>query len=337
VCAEYNHEIEGRGYVDQSPSNQAGEVTAAIKACEIAKKHGLVDISIVTDSKYLYNAATKWIDQLRVNEWRDHWGKSVVNRKIFEQLIEAQRGLNIRWAHVKGHSDSFGNLKADTLARGLLSAQVERLCALSASARELQPASVELEELKRKVRACEAPHLIELNGKIYFLDTKLPEGSQHRLHVPETSQGWLMNLAHDDPTYGGHLGATKTHRKLLRFWWPKMYKEVQNYVRSCGTCQRFKNPVELPPGYLHPITVSEVFEHVHMDVIGPLKTTHKGNNYIITATDAFSKWAFASACPNAKTEELIDFLDKKVLSVHGCPKVVITDRGARFTSTKWKD
>lgn len=63
VCAEYCSEIEDHGYVDQDPSNQAAEVTAAVKACEIAKRWGFECITIVTDSKYLYNAAAAWVEQ----------------------------------------------------------------------------------------------------------------------------------------------------------------------------------------------------------------------------------------------------------------------------------
>jgi len=337
VCAEYCDGIEEHGYVDKDPSNQAAEVTAAIKACEIARKRGFKCITIVTDSKYLYNAATTWIEQWRRNEWKDHRNKPVVHRQLFESLVETQKGLRIRWVHVKGHSTNLGNLRADTLARALLSAKTAKLYALSVSGEDLQPSSEELERLRRSVRSREAERLVEEGDKIYYLDDKLSIGNQKRVYVPETSRPLLMNLGHDDPMYGGHLGITKTHRKLLRFWWPKMYRDVVDYIKSCPVCQQFKNPVGLPPGHMHPIAISEVFEHLHIDIVGPLRTTDRGNCYIVTATDAYSKWAFGYACPNARTDELISFLDDRVMAVHGCPKSIITDRGSQFTSAKWKE
>ena len=58
--------------------------------------------------------------------------------------------------------------------------------------------------------------------------------------------------------------------------------------------------------------------------------------YIITATDAFSKWAFARPCNSIRTVEVIKFMEECILSIHGKPQVIITDRGAQFTSHEWK-
>lgn len=260
-----------------------------------------------------------------------------MHKRLFELLMKTREGLRIRWVHVKGHSNNLGNLRADTLARALLLVETAKLYAQSVSGEDLQPSSEELERLKRSVRNREAERLIEEGNKIYYVDDKLPVGDQKRVYVPGTSRPLLMNLAHDDPMYGGHLGVTKTHRKLLRFWWPKLYRDVADYVKSCPVCQRYENPAGLPPGYMHPIAVSEVFEHLHIVIIGPLKTTSRGNSCINTATDAYSKWAFGFTCPNARTEELITFLDDRVLAIHGCPKSFKTDRGSQFTSAKWKE
>ena len=92
-----------------------------------------------------------------------------------------------------------------------------------------------------------------------------------------------------------------------------MYNEVENYVKSCHTFQKFKNPTGLPPGYLHSIPVSSAFEHLHLDIVGPLKTTLKGNNYVVTATDAFSKWAFARPAQNIRTSEVIRFVEEAII------------------------
>lgn len=177
-----------------------------------------------------------------------------------------------------------------------------------------------------------------INNSIYYIDRKQLDESQRRtLFVPTESRHWLLTLAHDDMMYGGHLGIKKTFRKLLRFWWPKQHQDVENYVKSCPTCQKFKNPSGLPPGYLHSIPVSEVFEHVHIDMVGPLKTTVRGNSYIITATDAFSKWVIATPCQNIRTADLIRFVEEQIILIHGRPKYFISDRGTQLTSKEWNN
>lgn len=336
VCAEYDRELELKGYLDQSPSNQSAEIEAAVQACRIAKSRGLKSISIVTDSKYLYSAATLWIDKWRNNDWKDHKNKPVINVKKFEELLNAKQDLDIEWCHVKGHSENVGNNRADILARSLLDQKAATLCALSSNSGLVQDDDPEINDIKNLIMRGSLPDMENIDNTVYFIDKKLPEGSQHRVYVPKKARHWLLTLAHDDEMYGGHLGVRKTFRKLTRFYWPRMHSEVESYVKSCDTCQKFKSPSGMPPGYLHSIPVSQVFEHLHIDIVGPLRTTIKGHKYIITATDAFSKWAFAVPSQNVRTQELISFVEEYVFAIHGKPKRIITDRGTQFTSKEWQ-
>lgn len=337
VCSEYDREMELKGLVTTNPSNQSAELTAAIKACEEAKRRGLKEITIVTDSKYLFSAATLWIDKWKNNEWKDHKNKPVINVDLFKQLLYGKEGLEIEWTHVKGHSGNAGNIRADLLAKSMLDSKAETLNTIISSQIMIQQDNSEIDELKQQIEEGTVNNLRVIDDVVYHIDPKLPEGSNERIYVPKDSRYWLLNLAHDDIMYGGHLGIKKTYRKLTRFWWPQMHNEVESYVKSCDTCQRFKNPSGLPPGYLHSIPVSKVFEHLHIDIIGPLKTTFRGHSYVITATDAFSKWAFATPSQNVRTSEVIKFVEDQILSVHGKPQVIITDRGTQFTSGEWKE
>lgn len=337
ICAEYDKSLEESGLVLTNPSNQSAELTAAIKACKLAKKKGLNEITIVTDSKYLFSAATLWIDKWKNNDWKDHKNKPVINTDLFKQLLVEKQGLEIEWIHVKGHADNVGNIRADLLAKSLLDSKAETLNAIVSSQIKLQQNNQEIDDLKEQIEGGIVTHLQNIEDTIYYIDPKLPEGSNRRIYVPKDSRYWLLTLAHDDVMYGGHLGIKKTYRKLVRFWWPRMHNEVESYVKSCDTCQRFKNPSGLPPGYLHSIPVSKVFENLHLDIVGPMKTSYRGNCYVITATDAFSKWAFAAPSQKVRTSELIEFIESKVLAIHGKPIRIITDRGTQFTSSEWKE
>lgn len=336
VCSEFNRDLSASGYVKITPSNNAAEVTAAIECCKLAKEQGQTEITIVTDSKYLHSAATSWIDKWKNNEWKDHRNKPVINEELFKKLLEAKQGLQIEWIHVRGHNGHPGNVRADLLARSLLDKNTELLCSAMIEGTNIQASCDEIDKLKSSILSGKERELILEDDIIYFIDKRLPEPDQKRIYVPKSSRHWLLKLSHDDPMFGGHLGIKKTHRKLIKFWWPKMHQNVEAYVKSCDLCQRFKNPTGLPPGYLHSIPVSKVFEHVHVDIVGPLKQTIRGNMYVITATDALSKWAFARPCQNIRTSEVIKFMEECILSIHGKPRVIITDRGTQFTSGEWK-
>lgn len=335
VCAEFDIKLERCGLVEENPSNQTAEVRAAIEACEIAKSKSQKEITIVTDSKYLHSAATNFIDKWSSNNWLDHKNKPVINTKLFQRLIDAKDGLQIEWVHVRAHAETPGNIRVDNLARSVLNKETEVLCALSDSVSDNLQDDEETKQLKRKIIREKLENYVIKDDKIYYIDTKLD--NMHRLYVSSSSRSHLMLLAHDDKIYGGHLGIKKTYRKLIKFWWPRMYQEVEDYVKSCDVCQRFKNPPGVPTGYLQSIPVSSILEHVHLDIMGPYRSTCRGHSYIITATDAFSKWAYAKPYQSVTSIDLIRFVEENILAVHGKPSVIITDRGRQFVSHQWNE
>uniref|UniRef100_A0A1I7W6P8 Integrase catalytic domain-containing protein n=1 Tax=Heterorhabditis bacteriophora TaxID=37862 RepID=A0A1I7W6P8_HETBA len=62
-------------------------------------------------------------------------------------------------------------------------------------------------------------------------------------------------------------------------------------------------------------------ERWHIDILGPLPRTEKGNRYILSMKDAFSKWIVTSE----------KYLTEGCLKL-GTPRVVVTDNGTNFKS-----
>ena len=80
-------------------------------------------------------------------------------------------------------------------------------------------------------------------------------------------------------------------------------------VGSCDRCQRNNKKLQKAAGGLHPIPVQPKLCHeVGMDLIGPMPETPRGNKYIITLTDYFSKWAEAAALPDKTAEGVARFI-----------------------------
>ncbi len=66
-------------------------------------------------------------------------------------------------------------------------------------------------------------------------------------------------------------------------------------VKSCEKCQRNNHKLQKASGALHPIPVKpKIWCQVGMDLIGPMPETPRGNKYVVTLTDYFSKWAKAA-------------------------------------------
>jgi len=57
----------------------------------------------------------------------------------------------------------------------------------------------------------------------------------HQLVIPDSQalKTVLLQECHD-LAYAGHMGRSKTYEKrTTRVWWPRMYKDTQNYVTGC--------------------------------------------------------------------------------------------------------
>lgn len=353
-CLEYP-ELSKNGLVENSPSNQTAEVQAAIEACKIAKTKNFKDISIVSDSKYVLNAVTVWIPKWIENNFTTNRRKQVINIQHMKELIEAKEGLNINWFFVQGHNNDFGNEKADELAKAAL--LPHQFNALAIFDSEEQRRDSQIEAVFDNIDNYQDKFIIR-DELLYYIDRPVHgnhvnndnlgnnvSNANHvnnangiqRLVVPKSQRALLLRLSHDDQLYGGHLGVRKTLKKLKSYWWPGIASDVAKFVRGCDICQKFKGIRGPPPGKLHSIPVSRLFERIHMDIVGEIHLeTAKKSKYIITAIDAYSRFAFAKAVPEVKTEHCIEFLEE-IISIHGCPEHIVTDKGAQFTSNKWSE
>ena len=95
-------------------TNNRMELTATIEALTALKYPCSVDI--YTDSVYVRDGVTKWLDNWKRNGWRTAGKQPVKNQDLWEQLDRVMAQHTITWHWVKGHSGDPGNERADSLA-----------------------------------------------------------------------------------------------------------------------------------------------------------------------------------------------------------------------------
>ena len=100
---------------DPLTTNNRMELMAAIQALEALKRPERV--SLHTDSTYLLNGITKWVEGWQRNGWKTAAKKPVKNDDLWRRLLEAMRPHDVSWVWVKGHAGDPGNERADALAR----------------------------------------------------------------------------------------------------------------------------------------------------------------------------------------------------------------------------
>lgn len=111
-----------------------------------------------------------------------------------------------------------------------------------------------------------------------------------QLVIPQKCRGAILEIAHSVPP-AGHLGRDKTTRRLLqRFYWPTIYKDVGDYCKRCGECQKPRgHKVHKAPLIPLPV-VGEPFERIVMDIVGPLRQSSSGNKYILVVCDYATRY-----------------------------------------------
>lgn len=175
-----------------------------------------------------------------------------------------------------------------------------------------------------------------VNGVLYYYsyprsgkDTK---NWSKLIVIPESMKANILTEFHDAM---GHLGIRKTFDRMAsRVWWKTMRSDVERWIKSCVKCNGKKDPKtgnQFPIGTIIPS--GEACSEWVVDVLGPLKpTTNSGNKYIVIFIDRFTRWPEAFAVPNQDSETIARLLVQEVIPRHGCPRSLLSDRGAPFLS-----
>ncbi|MFN4113903.1 MAG: ribonuclease HI [Sphingomonadaceae bacterium] len=95
-------------------TNNRMEMSAVIKGLS-----ALIEpcaVTVHTDSRYVIDGMTKWIDGWKKRGWVNASKQPVKNADLWHELIEAANRHSIRWEWVKGHSGHPENDRVDQLA-----------------------------------------------------------------------------------------------------------------------------------------------------------------------------------------------------------------------------
>src|SRR5882672_6647190 len=102
------------------------------------------------------------------------------------------------------------------------------------------------------------------DGLIYFEDWN----GNFRLCVPDSLRLTVMSGVHNILTESAHRGHAKTYNRIAStYYWPKMSRDIKQYVSTCNICQKVKPQCHVPIRLLQPIPIpSQLFKVVSMDL-----------------------------------------------------------------------
>lgn len=114
------HEKEFSGG-DAATTNNRMEMMAVIEGLTALKTK--CDVTIHTDSKYVMDGVTKYLENWKRRGWKTADRKDVKNIDLWERMDAAITRHNIQWVWVKGHSGHVENEHVDALARAAIPAR----------------------------------------------------------------------------------------------------------------------------------------------------------------------------------------------------------------------
>ena len=123
-----------------------------------------------------------------------------------------------------------------------------------------------------------------------------------------------------------------------KFWWHGMKREIALFIQKCDICQRVKAEHQRPAGLLQPLKIPEwKWDEVGMDFITGLPKSNRGHDSIWVIVDRLTKVAhFIPVKTTYRSDQLADLYISRIVSLHGIPKTIVSDRGTQFTSRFWK-
>ncbi|GJS01342.1 putative reverse transcriptase domain-containing protein [Tanacetum coccineum] len=148
----------------------------------------------------------------------------------------------------------------------------------------------------------------------------------------------IMHESHKSK-YSIHPGSDKMYQDLKKlYWWPNMKAEIATYVGKCMTCAKVKAEYQKPSGLLvQPKIPQWKWENITMDFVTKLPKTASGQDTIWVIVDRLTKSAhFLPMKETDSMEKLTRQYLKEVVSRHGVPVLIISDRDSKFTSHFWK-
>ena len=99
---------------DRNTTNNRMELTAAIKALEYFDKG--TSLTLTTDSSYVKDGITKWLENWKSKNWITSSKKPVKNKDLWVQLDKLNAENEVLWQWVKAHDGHRENEIADMLA-----------------------------------------------------------------------------------------------------------------------------------------------------------------------------------------------------------------------------
>ena len=152
-------------------------------------------------------------------------------------------------------------------------------------------------------------------------------GDQDQIVLPSKYRTTVLVELHDNMA---HLGSERVLRLARdRFYWPRMQRDVEHYVRNICRCVKQKPPRLKTRAPLQPIVTTSPFELVSIDFVH-LERSSGGYEYILVIVYHFTRYAQAYPTRNKAAKTVAEKLYNDYILRFGFPAKIHHDQGGEF-------
>ncbi len=155
-----------------------------------------------------------------------------------------------------------------------------------------------------------------------------------RIVLPSCRRKTILEIAHNK---SGHFSARRTKEAISRlFTWPGIAKDCEDYYLKCLKCLRKNKRGSMKAEMIERPAISEPFECIAVDIVGPLPKGKGGCQYILTCVCMSSRWPEAVPLKTQSARETAEALIQ-IFSRTGLPLTMLTDQGRNFVGRVVKE
>nr|GFB65201.1 reverse transcriptase domain-containing protein [Tanacetum cinerariifolium] len=139
--------------------------------------------------------------------------------------------------------------------------------------------------------------------------------------------------------YSIHPSSDKMYQDMKKlYWWPNMKADIATYVSKCLTCAKVKAKHKKPSRLLVQPNIPEwKWDNITMDFVTKLPKSSQGYDTIWVIVDRLTKSAiFTPIRETDPMDKLERIYLKEVVTRHGIPVSIISDRDPMFVSNFWR-
>ena len=150
----------------------------------------------------------------------------------------------------------------------------------------------------------------------------------HQIAVPQSLRTEILRNYHET----GHVGVERVYASIRhKYYWPTLYADCRQYVKTCLNCQRAKRDYHKKSPPLQPLETVGIFERWQIDIIGPFPVSN-GYKYVLTCVESFTRFPEFIPLENQEAITVADAIFNHLVCRYGTFSSLLSDRGCNFLS-----